>query len=307
MFRRYNRWQSRFDQPDPYDGSHNPTDPQSFNRYAYVQNDPVSLVDPSGLEMSAFCGAEYSFSECGGGGGFWGGNFGGDVAEYNREYGGLPRNVAEAMRLHDQRVANAEGGYGFLTTQEVLNRFGGGATDGHATLCLNGLCWDAGSAVWSVGNSFNFSGNNGSSGFNVPLAGAGMIAGAGEFSNAAFGHWRGLNNQWIPESKVNFYGNGATGSKYEALGRARGFRLFGRAAFVVGAANTWYQYHQGHISGTKAAFDIGFGAVGTLGGPYGFAANTIYTGVDMTVGWPAVGQTAINRKVITGMPIFVFR
>jgi RHS repeat-associated protein len=49
MHRRYNRWWSRFDQPDPYDGSYNATDPQSFNRYAYVQNDPVNFVDPTGL------------------------------------------------------------------------------------------------------------------------------------------------------------------------------------------------------------------------------------------------------------------
>jgi RHS repeat-associated protein len=50
MFRRYNRWHSRFDQPDPYDGSYSLTDPQSFNRYAYTQNDPVNSVDPSGLD-----------------------------------------------------------------------------------------------------------------------------------------------------------------------------------------------------------------------------------------------------------------
>ncbi len=42
---------SRFHQPDPYDGSYNLTDPQSLNRYAYVQNDPVNFVDPSGLFM----------------------------------------------------------------------------------------------------------------------------------------------------------------------------------------------------------------------------------------------------------------
>lgn len=50
MFRRYNRWWSRFDQPDPYDGAYDFSDPQSFNRYAYVQNDPVNFVDPSGLD-----------------------------------------------------------------------------------------------------------------------------------------------------------------------------------------------------------------------------------------------------------------
>ncbi len=50
MHRRYNRWWSRFEQPDPYDGSYNLTDPQSFNRYSYVQNDPVNLIDPLGLD-----------------------------------------------------------------------------------------------------------------------------------------------------------------------------------------------------------------------------------------------------------------
>jgi hypothetical protein len=50
MHRRYNRWHARFDQPDPYDGSYNLTNPQSFNRYSYVQNDPVNFVDPLGLD-----------------------------------------------------------------------------------------------------------------------------------------------------------------------------------------------------------------------------------------------------------------
>lgn len=49
MQRRYNRWWTRFEQADPTDGSYDLTDPQSFNRFAYVQNDPVNLVDPSGL------------------------------------------------------------------------------------------------------------------------------------------------------------------------------------------------------------------------------------------------------------------
>lgn len=49
MFRRYNRWHSRFDQPDPHSGSYDLVDPQSFNRYAYVKNDPVNFNDPTGL------------------------------------------------------------------------------------------------------------------------------------------------------------------------------------------------------------------------------------------------------------------
>jgi RHS repeat-associated protein len=51
MFRRYNRKHSRFDQPDPYDGSYDFANPQSFNRYAYVQNDPVNSADPGGLNL----------------------------------------------------------------------------------------------------------------------------------------------------------------------------------------------------------------------------------------------------------------
>ena len=71
MFRRYNRWWSRFDQPDPYGGSYDLADPQSFNRYAYVQNDPINNVDPTGLQPNV-CPAELSGPECMGTG-FWGG------------------------------------------------------------------------------------------------------------------------------------------------------------------------------------------------------------------------------------------
>jgi RHS repeat-associated protein len=106
MYRRYNRWWSRFDHPDPYDGSYSLTDPQSFNRYSYVENDPVNSTDPSGLMMNdGFCGAEYSFNACGGSAGFWGGGgsrgggggFGSGVAEANNFYGGLTPQFRQAF------------------------------------------------------------------------------------------------------------------------------------------------------------------------------------------------------------------
>ncbi len=53
--RQYAANRARFDQPDPYGGSYDVADPQSFNRYAYVQNDPVNFVDPSGLRMIMVC------------------------------------------------------------------------------------------------------------------------------------------------------------------------------------------------------------------------------------------------------------
>jgi RHS repeat-associated protein len=52
MHRRYTSRRNRFDQPDPSDGSYDLSDPQSFNRYSYVQNDPVNFIDPTGLPES---------------------------------------------------------------------------------------------------------------------------------------------------------------------------------------------------------------------------------------------------------------
>lgn len=52
--RRYNRWHLRFDQPDPYGGSYDLVNPQSFNRYAYVADDPVNSTDPSGMMANAW-------------------------------------------------------------------------------------------------------------------------------------------------------------------------------------------------------------------------------------------------------------
>jgi RHS repeat-associated protein len=50
MFRRYNPTQGRWVSPDPAGlAAVDPTSPQSWNRYAYVQNMPLNSVDPLGL------------------------------------------------------------------------------------------------------------------------------------------------------------------------------------------------------------------------------------------------------------------
>lgn len=48
-FRKHENQAGRWTSPDPYNGSMSLGDPQSFNRYSYVQSDPVNFVDPSGL------------------------------------------------------------------------------------------------------------------------------------------------------------------------------------------------------------------------------------------------------------------
>jgi RHS repeat-associated protein len=49
-WRKYENRAGRWTSADPYRGSMSITNPQSFNRYAYVQNDPLNFVDPSGLD-----------------------------------------------------------------------------------------------------------------------------------------------------------------------------------------------------------------------------------------------------------------
>jgi hypothetical protein len=70
-----------------HDGSYDITNPQSFNRYAYVLNNPLSLRDPLGLEDSD-CGDDDSCDDGGSGGGGGGGGGGGTGGGYSN--GGSP-------------------------------------------------------------------------------------------------------------------------------------------------------------------------------------------------------------------------
>jgi RHS repeat-associated protein len=138
--RHYDQQQGRFTQVDPIGmAAVSLSDSQSLNMYSYVQNDPVNFTDPTGLTMS-FCSAEFSFSDCGGDGGFWGGSggggggggggFGDDVAKYNRDFAGVPAHARGAYadylgRLQNTMDANRarsaldSGNYGLLAS--ILN------------------------------------------------------------------------------------------------------------------------------------------------------------------------------------------
>ncbi len=52
LWRKLDSVQGRWTSPDPYGGSMEIGNPQSFNRYSYVLNDPVNLMDPLGLDYA---------------------------------------------------------------------------------------------------------------------------------------------------------------------------------------------------------------------------------------------------------------
>lgn len=72
LWRKQDNWSGRWTSPDPYGGSMTPANPQSFNRYSYVDNDPVNLVDPTGLYPNNYHDATSNWQDVSGY--FWGDN-----------------------------------------------------------------------------------------------------------------------------------------------------------------------------------------------------------------------------------------
>lgn len=67
MFRKHSPVQGRWLSPDPAGiAAANPSDPQTWNRYAYVANRPTNTIDLLG-QLIGYCPPEYE--DCGGGGG----------------------------------------------------------------------------------------------------------------------------------------------------------------------------------------------------------------------------------------------
>jgi len=65
QFRQYNSTQGRWLSPDPYYGSYDFFNPQSFNRYVYALNNPLSFIDPlgQGVTVCDNSGNCYTYSD----------------------------------------------------------------------------------------------------------------------------------------------------------------------------------------------------------------------------------------------------
>lgn len=91
LWRQYDSLSGRWTAPDPYGGSMSVGNPQSFNRYSYVDNDPVNLNDPSGLAPNI--GYYYREADLG-----WedvSGSFWGRPTMFNVNHHGGPQAIAQ--------------------------------------------------------------------------------------------------------------------------------------------------------------------------------------------------------------------
>jgi RHS repeat-associated protein len=71
QFRQYSNTQGRWLSPDPYGGSYDASNPQSFNRYVYAMNSPLSYIDPSGLDTCGEDGSDYCYDASAGPPGYY--------------------------------------------------------------------------------------------------------------------------------------------------------------------------------------------------------------------------------------------
>jgi len=63
-FRYYSGAHGRFTSPDPFMGSANVANPQTWNRYAYARNNPLRYIDPLGLYASPAYNCDENHKEC---------------------------------------------------------------------------------------------------------------------------------------------------------------------------------------------------------------------------------------------------
>ncbi|HET9088311.1 MAG TPA: RHS repeat-associated core domain-containing protein [Acidobacteriaceae bacterium] len=119
-FRQYASQMGRWLSPDPSNASYDLANPQSFNRYAYVGNRPLSFIDPLGLRPANCYIAQ---SECWGRGEPSGTSGGGDgeFTTYNW-------------------VSGDNGAYGYSSdtwSNMMQDGYGGGITDGYGGALLS--------------------------------------------------------------------------------------------------------------------------------------------------------------------------
>lgn len=202
QFREYSNMAGRWFSPDPYQGSYDPNNPQSFNRYAYVLNNPLSFTDPlglatvicytypdtndpaynrSGTTIGVIAGYTYceSVGDGGGGGGAAGGGGGGGgtgTAPNNGLLDKLRKAYCSAVPTgRSESVSGALGGIGAVSGEgDMVLNYNSGQTSLFATGGMS-FGWNGGASVTATsGLVYGLDGTN--NGFSGPFKGASFYA-----------------------------------------------------------------------------------------------------------------------------------
>ena len=158
--RYYSNAYGRFMTPDPYRASGGPSDPGSWNRYAYVGSDPINRADPRGSYWCTVGNGEYSQTT-------WCEDFSIPVAIASSPQAGIPPVPANAILLAQEAVKGVADTTmeARLNAKNAVQGLGQGCTNvfNDPTRNINGMTLDqallanAGTATYA--NTFGVQGN----------------------------------------------------------------------------------------------------------------------------------------------------
>jgi RHS repeat-associated protein len=205
--RYYSNGQGRFTRPDPWMASADEFEPQSWNCYAYVGNNPLAFTDPSGMFQNQ---AEDLVKL--------------KLQQNPQKKPGYPEEPPPPMVLKLDVVkiyivADRNTGRNLSEFERAMVRLG------DFTAKVDGD-------------------DNADSGYDRAVSGALNVTGAAaslnqyRTVNAAETSWRGFNGQ---PNRMGWGGNGSTGARSLALTNARAFKALGRVAGVAGIGISGYQ------------------------------------------------------------------
>jgi len=209
MARYYGSGTGRFWSPDPYvatNGGNDPADPQSWNRYAYVQGDPVNNLDPTGRYLVAGGMAPVGDS------GFYGNGDGADTGEDGEggaNYTFVGEAVSTTVASTSGSVGGGNGGTTFATAQNAFQRaaksiakkkkFKKPCNQDFAALGTNSAAIQADAANLNIQNGV------GSTVLEASLwaAGATAAAAAAQYGSQTIGQYIAQNPGTVAEAQMN--------------------------------------------------------------------------------------------------------
>ena len=267
--------------------------PQSWNRYAYVLNNPLNRVDPSGLAPNDPPGMWYinpdMVNEDGSLQPFYILN-GQDVPQGSTVMQNLLyfNTMTEGWTVSDPYSATQ---YNFKINERWLAEF-------MLWQLENPAPGDTGVTVREVEDTSPAEPSEKGGGALSAIKKASV--GVDIVSDLRMHHWVS-HGKWYSETYGKYYKAGYYGNQYQAssiigadkskaFSRFGMFKWAGRVSFATGTAisfgkGSYYLYKGDYKEARKSGVGLGMGVVTTFGGPPGMMIGGIYFGIDATIGW----------------------